>query len=422
MDKLWKQLLLATALCMATSATFVTQTLPAGPDLPDINVQQRAPNHHVAVNVKDKYIVTLKPDVNVQDHLDFVQQLHTSTALADGENFKGITHQYNISTFQGYAAHLPSSIISQLQSHPDIATIDPDTIWHLDRIIEQPRAPYGLGLISHRNPTLQNANQYVYDSSAGTGTTAYIVDSGINIEHPEFQGRADLGYNALDPRRRGVWGDTQGHGTHTAGIIGSRTFGVAKQCHMVAVKVVENDDANLSVILDGFQWAVRQITPSSSRGPRMSVIHVSVYGPVTRAWNRAVLAAAGEDVVIVQPAGNENRDVRDRYSGLHGDAIIVSATDERRRRAPWANYGMVVDWFAPGERIQSTVGHGQTQVRSGSAQAAAFVSGLVLYFKAMGRVGDVEETKQVLTRHGIARVVQTPAGGPKGFVYNGCGR
>jgi subtilisin family serine protease len=44
-------------------------------------------------------------------------------------------------------------------------------------------APWGLDRISHRNGTSEGQEEYTYDSSAGEGTTIYVVDSGINIKH-----------------------------------------------------------------------------------------------------------------------------------------------------------------------------------------------------------------------------------------------
>lgn len=77
--------------------------------------------------------------------------------------------------------------------------------------------PTTQSLISHRD---LGATDYVYDASAGEGHYAYVLDSGINVVHVDFGGRASLGYNALN------WGehvDDTGHGTHVAGTIGSTT-------------------------------------------------------------------------------------------------------------------------------------------------------------------------------------------------------
>lgn len=100
----------------------------------------------------------------------------------------------------------------------------------MSAIVTQSGAEWGLGRISHRQSP---STQYVYDDSAGRGTYAYVIDSGININHQEFGGRAALGSNFVG----GSHVDSGGHGTHVAGTIGGRTYGVAKNTNLVSVKV-----------------------------------------------------------------------------------------------------------------------------------------------------------------------------------------
>ena len=82
---------------------------------------------------------------------------------------------------------------------------------------------------------------------------AYVIDTGVNIKHGEFEGRA-------------VWGatiptgdedeDGNGHGTHVAGTIASKTYGVAKKAKIVAVKVLRsNGSGTMSDVLKGVEWA-----------------------------------------------------------------------------------------------------------------------------------------------------------------------
>lgn len=93
--------------------------------------------------------------------------------------------------------------------------------------------PWGLASISPRTPVF---DKYIYDSTSANGTWAYIIDSGLYTNHAEFQGRAFLGYNAL-AKNNVAFDDTDGHGTHVAGTIGSRAYGVAKKANLMSVKV-----------------------------------------------------------------------------------------------------------------------------------------------------------------------------------------
>lgn len=83
-----------------------------------------------------------------------------------------------------------------------------------------------------------------------------MVDTGINVSHEEFGGRATLAYNAVNVSEHV---DTVGHGTHVAGTIGGTTFGVAKKANLQSVKVFDGESGRTSDILDGFNWAANDI-------------------------------------------------------------------------------------------------------------------------------------------------------------------
>jgi oryzin len=113
-------------------------------------------------------------------------------------------------------------------------------IWELYNMVAESGAPWGLGSISHRDV---NHTDYIYDESAGQGTYAYIIDTGLNTDHVEFEGRGSLGYNAYP---NSTFVDRIGHGTHTAGTIGSKTYGMAKKASLVSVKVFDSSSVSPS--------------------------------------------------------------------------------------------------------------------------------------------------------------------------------
>lgn len=84
----------------------------------------------------------------------------------------------------------------------------------------------------------------------------YVIDTGINIKHEEFEGRASWGKTMpLNDEDE----DGNGHGTHCAGTIASRKYGVAKQANVIAVKVLgSNGSGTMSDVVSGVVWAVRQ--------------------------------------------------------------------------------------------------------------------------------------------------------------------
>lgn len=109
----------------------------------------------------------------------------------------------------------------------------------MSAITSQTGSTWGLGRISQRNYA---ANTYYYDTTAGAGTYGYVIDSGININHREFEGRASLGSNFVG----GSHIDDAGHGTHVAGTIGGVTYGVAKKANLISVKVFGSSGVSLS--------------------------------------------------------------------------------------------------------------------------------------------------------------------------------
>lgn len=120
-------------------------------------------------------------------------------------------------------------------------------------VASQSNSPWNLARISSTEP---NTSTYVYDDSAGEGTYTYIIDTGIFIEHPEFEGRATWGTSFVaDDQKPTV--DENGHGTHVAGIAGSKTYGVAKKTNLIAVKVLNGAGSGpISQIIAGIQWVV----------------------------------------------------------------------------------------------------------------------------------------------------------------------
>lgn len=86
--------------------------------------------------------------------------------------------------------------------------------------------------------------------------SAYIVDTGLLTTHEEFGDRASYGYNAVG----GANVDSVGHGTHVAGTIGGATYGVSKNTTLISVKVFQGSSSSTSIVLDGFNWAVSNIT------------------------------------------------------------------------------------------------------------------------------------------------------------------
>ena len=122
-------------------------------------------------------------------------------------------------------------------------------------VLQQSSAPWGLARISHRPAlSLSTFSRYAYSSHAldsHGGVDVYVIDTGINIAHVEFEGRARWGKTIPSGAKDY---DGNGHGSHCAGTIGSRKYGVAKGVNVVAVKVLgDNGSGTLADVIAGIQ-------------------------------------------------------------------------------------------------------------------------------------------------------------------------
>jgi len=284
----------------------------------------------------------------------------------------------------------------------------------------QSGATWGLGAISHRTGS---STQYVYDTTAGQNTYAYVVDSGIITTHQQFGGRATLGFNVYS----GAHTDTLGHGTHVAGTIGGSTYGVAKNTNLISVKVFQGDQGTTSDILSGFNWAVNDIT-SKARAAR-SVINLSLGGPASTTWTNAIQAAYTQGVLSVAAAGNGDRSgnplpVSGQSPANAPNALTVAAADSSFRPGSFTNYGPGVDIFGPGVGVVSSYigGNTATASLSGTSMAAPHVAGVALYLQALEGLSTPAAVISRIKALGVAnKITGNLNGSPNLFLYNGNG-
>jgi cerevisin len=134
----------------------------------------------------------------------------------------------------------------------------------------------------------------------------YVIDTGINIKHEEFQGRASWGKTMpLNDEDE----DGNGHGTHCAGTIASRKYGVAKKANVIAVKVLgSNGSGTMSDVVAGVAWAVSQAkakadASTGSTKHKGSVANMSLGGGKSRALDDAVNKAVRAGIHFAVAAG-----------------------------------------------------------------------------------------------------------------------
>ncbi|KAG9081020.1 subtilisin-like serine protease [Ceratobasidium sp. 370] len=270
------------------------------------------------------------------------------------------------------------SILDAARARSDIEFIEEDQVFKTTAIQTQDNAPWGLQRVSSSAPLPAGSRanalafSYTFDDEAGQGVDVYVVDTGINTAHQSFGGRASFGFAAQGLPEV----DDQGHGTHCAGTIASKDFGVAKAANVIAVKVLGADGSGAtSDIVSGIQFAMQ----SAAASGKPSVISMSLGGGVSRALDNAVTAATSAGVHVVVAAGNESADANTSSPARAPAVITVGASTIDDSVASFSNFGAGVDIFAPGQQVISTFIGSTTarQILSGTSMACPHVAGMV---------------------------------------------
>lgn len=241
----------------------------------------------------------------------------------------------------------------------------------------------GLARINHRTKLTPTDMHYNYVSTAGEGVMVYVIDTGVFIQHVEFEGRARWGTTFFPEEGHD---DLVGHGTYVAGTVASRLYGVAKKAEVTSVKVFSVErPSGAGVMIAALEWAAKDAKAlAKTRGKALkgTVVNMSLSGAKLRSLNEAAEKAVKAGMHVVAAAGNDKKDACTGSPASSEKVITVGASNIHDARASFSNYGPCVDVFAPGEDILS-LGYkrrDETDVMNGTSMAAPHVAGLVSYF------------------------------------------
>lgn len=224
--------------------------------------------------VEGKYIVQLKPGTSPEVVALHHGTVHNLIRRRDGSagGSGGLEKTFRIGDFYAYSGSFDGTAAAAISGLDEVLVVEPNQIIRMDETevgtppasatplagraptTTQSNSTWGLGDLSHREA---GADEYVYDETAGEGTVAYVLDSGIQKTHEEFEGRASFGFNAITGSTTPPWSnisDKSGHGTHVAATIAGKTYGVAKKAKIIDVKVMSFTQVRLSSSPSA-QWA-----------------------------------------------------------------------------------------------------------------------------------------------------------------------
>ncbi|KAF2235582.1 subtilisin-like protein, partial [Viridothelium virens] len=247
--------------------------------------------------------------------------------------------------------------------------------------------------------------EYRYWSEAGSNVDIYVLDSGVNIHHPEFGGRAfnfkGLDFSPyirpdMDPdgTERTMMDTTPAtHGTCIASLAAGNTFGTAKRANIINVKVGTKIGGNTIEIARAI-FDVTKIHNQRKLLNRLSpfagsVISLSMSGGFDRAVEIAIKRAVYAGIPVVVPAGDTNSDASTAFPCNMTEVICVAAVDERYRKTNTSNYGPDVTLAAPGQDTWCATFQGNSFnsyrfgsifIPSGTSLAVPYVSGTLSLF------------------------------------------
>ncbi|KAF5001596.1 hypothetical protein FGRMN_902 [Fusarium graminum] len=379
-----------------------------------------------AETIPDSYIIKFKDHVDgaaASDHHMWVQDTHKQgesermelrkRSIFSDKTFAGLKHTFDIGeAFKGYAGHFDEAMIEKVRNHPDVEFIERDTLVHTmvpvstkDMITEdkcdgetEKQAPWGLARISHRNTlNFGTFNKYLFSADGGEGVDAYIVDTGTNVDHVDFEGRAHWGKTIPSGDADE---DGNGHGTHCSGTVAGKKYGVAKKAEVYAVKVLRsNGSGSMSDVVKGVEFAAtshleqkKKAKDGKRKGFKGSVANMSLGGGKTQALDAAVNAAVRTGIHFAVAAGNDNADACNYSPAAATEPVTVGASALDDSRAYFSNYGKCTDIFAPGLNIQSTWIGSKYAVNtiSGTSMASPHIAGLLAYYLSLQPAEDSE--------------------------------
>ncbi|HJR08110.1 MAG TPA: S8 family serine peptidase [Pyrinomonadaceae bacterium] len=349
--------------------------------------------------VAGSYIVVFKDSVPQGRVEAFAAQL-----AREHGGMIGFTYQHAL---RGFSVEMNEAQAVALSHNPQVEYIEEDALVEGASVQNSPQ--WALDRIDQRTLPLNNSYSY---ANSGAGVNVYVIDGGIRMTHQEFGGRAALAYDYL---AGGTGTDCNGHGTHVAGLIGGKTYGVAKDAKLWAVRVLDCANQGLvSRVIAGIDWvAANHVKPA--------VANLSFFtGNANDTLDLAVRNLIAAGVTSVVAAGNLNRDASLHSPARVAEAITVAATDIDDNRASLSNYGSVVDVFAPGVQIVSahSLDDTSTFTRTGTSSAAPFVAGMAARYLSANPTESPAAVSRAITSNATPdRVINAGLGSPNLLLF-----
>ena len=318
------------------------------------------------------------------------------------ENGGRLRHVFH-KAIKGFSASLPAEAAARIAASPQVAYFERNEIyWASDMRRRSGRDRAGeQGDAAGRGPGRDDDDDTEEPAQVepwgvarvggpvdGSDLHAWIIDSGIDLDHPDL----NVGYGAtfVTLGTADSAEDDNGHGTHVAGTVAAidndiDVVGVSPNATVHPVKVLSRSGFGMT------DWIVASIDYVAANAASGDCANMSLGGPGHQeSMHDAVAGAAELGIRFSLAAGNESSDAED-FEPAHIDAenvFTISAIDSNDVFASFSNYGDPVDFAAPGVAILSTRLGGGTTTMSGTSMAAPHVCGILLHMAPPNEDGE----------------------------------
>ncbi|WP_196139008.1 S8 family serine peptidase [Aliikangiella sp. G2MR2-5] len=328
-------------------------------------------------NIHNQCIVRLDDSVNANEVSGLARGMLMKANRSANMN-ASLKHTYKHS-IKGFTMTMPCSAASKaLENELSVKSLTPDGVVFMNPGPPPGKGNGGGGSTAQVEPWSVTRVGGPVD---GTGRTAWVIDTGIDVAHADLNVDASRGFSAFTKGRNAGVNDGNGHGTHVAGTIGAidnniDVVGVAANATVVPVKVLDSrGSGSISGVIAGIDHVAANASPGDCA-------NMSLGGGVSSDLDDAVKnAAQSSGAYFVLAAGNDGDHANNHSPArANGNNIFtISATDSNDNLASWSNYGNPpVDYAAPGVSILSTKKGGGTTTMSGTSMASPAACAVVM--------------------------------------------
>ncbi|MDK2979305.1 MAG: hypothetical protein PWP52_2019 [Bacteroidales bacterium] len=331
--------------------------------------------------IPGQYIIVLNDDATKfksASDASYNERIHEVKALAESMLRTKSSSEFEVlnayaQVLKGFSAKMSEADMEELKNDGRVKYIEPDMHimrppWENDDVSNDSgqEVPYGIERVGY---------------GSGVGKVAWIIDTGIDLDHEDLNVDGSRGFNAFDRGPdAGTLDDKNGHGTHCAGTVAAidnaiGVVGIAAGATVIPVKVLDKrGSGSTSGVIAGVDY----VAAHASAG---DAANMSLGGGISETLDNAVINASNNGIYFALAAGNESDDANNHSPARANGQYIwtISAMDSNDYFASFSNYGNPpVDYCEPGVSIKSTWKDGGYNTISGTSMAAPHMCGILL--------------------------------------------